>query len=96
MILRLELPIQARDLVKAYQTSMHFKDIYHYISDGKLPSGTKAQNCTRAEALNYVVVNNFLFRKDTQKDNDRDKGNLFLSYQKSTNPLFFIPIMTLY
>ena len=74
----LELPIQAQDLVKAYQTSMHFRDIYHYITDGKLPSGTKAQNCICAEALNYVVVNDFLFRIDTQKDKDRDKGNLFL------------------
>ena len=78
MIHRLELPIQTQDLVKAYQTSMHFRDIYHYITDGKLPSGTKAQNCIRAEALNYIVVNNFLFRIDTQKDKDRDKGNLFL------------------
>ena len=40
-------------------------NIYHYITDGKLPSGTKAQNCICAEALNYVVVNNFLFRIDT-------------------------------
>ena len=31
----LELPIQAQDLVKAYQTSMHFRGIYHYITDGK-------------------------------------------------------------
>ena len=57
---------------------MCFRDIYHYITDRKLPSGNKAQNCIRAEALNYVVVNNFLFRIDTQKDKDRDKGNLFL------------------
>ena len=78
MIHRLELPIQAQDLVKAYQTSMHFQDIYHYITDRKLPSGAKAQNCIHTEALNYVVVNNFLFRIDTQKDKDRDKGNLFL------------------
>ena len=27
----------------------------------KLLSGTEAQNCIRAEVLNYVVVNNFLF-----------------------------------
>ena len=74
----LELPIQAQDLIKAYQTLAHFQDIYHYITDGKLPSCSKAQNCIRAEALNYVVVNNFLFRIDTQKDKDRDKGNLFL------------------
>ena len=74
----LELPIQAQDLIKAYQTLTCFQDIYHYITDGKLPSGNKAQNCIHAKALNYLVVNNFLFRIDTQKDKDRDKGNLFL------------------
>ena len=41
----LELPIQAQDLIKAYQTSVCFRDIYHYITDGKLLSGSKAQNC---------------------------------------------------
>ena len=74
----LELPIQAKDLVKAYQHSTHFHDIYQYITDGKLPSSIKAQNCIRAEALNYVAINNFLFRIDMQKDRDLDKGNLFL------------------
>ena len=74
----LELPIQAQDLVKAYQHSTHFCDIYQYITDGKLPSGTKVQNCIRAKALNYVVINHFLFRIDTQKDKDVDKGNSFL------------------
>ena len=78
MIHRLELPIQAQDLVKADQTSMHFRDIYHYVTDRKLPSGSKVQNYIHAEALNYVIVNNFLFRIDTRKDKDRDKGNLFL------------------
>ena len=74
----LELQIQAQDLVKAYQHSTHFCDIYQYITDGKLPSGTKAQNCIRAKALNYGVINHFLFRIDMQKDKDIDKGNLFL------------------
>ena len=50
----LELPIQAQDLVKAYQHSTHFHDIYQYITDGKLPSSVKVQNCIRAKALNYV------------------------------------------
>ena len=62
MIHGLELPIQAQDLIKAYQTSARFQDIYHYITDGKLPSGSKAQNCIHAVALNYVIVNNLLFR----------------------------------
>ena len=74
----LELPIQAQDLIKVYPHSTCFCDIYQYITDGKLPSSVKAQNCIRAEALNYVVINNFLFRIDTQKDRDLDKGNLFL------------------
>ena len=74
----LELPIQAQDLIKAYQHSTHFCDIYQYITDGKLPSSTKVQNCIRAEALNYVVINHFLFRKDTRKDKDLDKGSSFL------------------
>ena len=74
----LELPIQAQDLVKAYQHSTHFHDIYQYITDGKLPSGTKAQICIRAKALNYVVINHFLFRIDTRKDKDTDKGSVFL------------------
>ena len=74
----LELPIQAQDLVKVYQHSTHFHDIYQYIIDGKFPSSAKAQNCIRAEALNYIVINHFLFRIDTRKDRDLDKGNLFL------------------
>ena len=48
------------------------------MTDGKLPSGAKAQVCIQAEALNYVVINNFLFRIDTGKDKDQDKGNSFL------------------
>ena len=90
MIHGLELPIQAQDLVKAYQTSMHFQDIYHYITDGKLPSGSKAQNCICAAALNYVVVNSFLFRIDAQKDKDREKGNLFLlAIPEKYKPIIF-------
>ena len=74
----LELPIQAQDLIKAYQHSTCFHDIYQYITDGKLPSSAKVQNYIRTKALNYVVINHFLFRIDTQKDRDLDKGNLFL------------------
>ena len=70
MIHRLELPIQAQDFIKVYQTSTCFCDVYHYITDRKLPSGAKVQACIYAEVLNYVVINNFLFRIDTCKDKD--------------------------
>ena len=86
----LELPIQAQDLIKAYQHSTHFHDIYHYITDGQLPSSVKAQNCIRAKALNYVVINNFLFRIDMQKGRDLDKGNLFLlAIPEKYKPIIF-------
>ena len=78
MIHGLELPIQAQDLIKAYQTSTRFCDVYHYITDEKLPSGAKAQACILAEVLNYVVINNFLFRIDTHKDKDLRQRNSFL------------------
>ena len=85
-----ELLIQAQDLIKAYQHSTRFCDIYQYITDGKLPSSIKAQNCIRAEALNYVVINHFLFRIDTRKDKDIDKGNLFLLViPKKYEPIIF-------
>ena len=74
----LELPIQAQDFIKAYQTATRFHDIYQYITDGKLPSSSKVQNCIRAKALNYVVINNFLFQIEMRKDKDIEKGNLFL------------------
>ena len=61
-----------------YQTSTRFCDIYQHIKDGKLPSSSKAQNCIRTKALNYVVINNFLCCIDIRKDKDIDKGNLFL------------------
>ena len=82
VIYSLELPIQAQDLVKMYQTSTHFHDFYQYITDGKLPSSSKGQNCIRAEALHCVVINNFLFRIDTQKDKDIDKGIYFCNTSK--------------
>ena len=74
----LELPIQAQDLVNVYQTSTYFCDVYHHITDGKLPFGAEAQACIQAEALYYVVMNHFLFRIDTCKDKDQDKDNSFL------------------
>ena len=93
----LELPIQAQDLVKGYQHSTHFCDIYQYITDGKLPSSVKVQNCIRAEALNYVVINSFLFRIDMQKDRDSDKGNLFLLViPEKYEPIILTHTTTLY
>ena len=70
MIHGLELPVPAQDLIKVYQMSTCIHDVYHQMTDGKLLAGAKAQACIWAEALNYLVINNFLFRIDTHKDKD--------------------------
>ena len=90
MIHGLELPIQAQDLIKVYQTSTCFCDVYHYITDGKLPSGAKAQACIQAKVLKYVVINNFLFRIDTHRDKDQDKENSILLFiPEKYEPIIF-------
>ena len=90
MIHGLELLILAQDLIKVYQTSTCFCDVYHYITDEKLPSDAKAQACIWAQAPNHVVINNFLFRIDTHKDKDQDKENSFLLViQEKYGPIIF-------
>ena len=81
---------------KCISNITHFWDVYHYITDGKLPSGAKAEACVQAEALYYVVVNNFLFRIDTRNDKDQDKGNSFLLViPEKYKPIIFHFIMIL-
>ena len=55
----LELPIQAQDLIKAYQHSTHFHDIYQYITDGKLPSSVKAQIALEPKQLIMLLSTTF-------------------------------------
>ena len=60
------------------------------ITDGKLPSGAKAQACIQAEALNYIVINNFLFRIDTHRGKDQDKENsVLLVIPEKYEPIIF-------
>ena len=55
----LELPIQAQDLIKAYQHSTHFHDIYQYITDGKLPSSIKAKTVSEPKHLIMLLSTTF-------------------------------------
>ena len=55
----LDLPIQAQDLVKAYQHSTRFHDIYQYITDGKLPSSAKAQIVSEPKHLITLLSTTF-------------------------------------
>ena len=73
----LELPIQAQDLVKAYQHSTRFVT---FINISQMENFHPVQKHKIVSELKHliIVINHFLFRIDTQKDKDTDKANLFL------------------
>ena len=50
------------DLAESYTTLLRYKDIYNYITDGKLAENMNTQNKIAGEAGNYVVVNDILFK----------------------------------
>ena len=64
VIHRLELPIQAQ-ICKSLSNINAFLRHLPLHNRQKITTCTKAQNCIHAEALNYVVINNFLFRIET-------------------------------
>ena len=86
---RLQLPLAAIELARAYYTSPRFKDIYLYIKDGKLPNSQTAQRCIRADALNYVVVNDLLYHIDYRKDKQLSDEKLLLVIPEQYEPIIF-------
>ena len=54
--------LNTKDLIQAYDTSIRFKDIYHYVQDGRLSGNVKTQKKIAGEANLYVTVNNLLFK----------------------------------
>ena len=55
----LELPIQARDFVKAYQHSTHFHDIYQYITDGNYHPVSKRKIALEPKHLIMLLSTTF-------------------------------------
>ena len=54
--------LDTKDLIEAYDTSIRFKDIYHYVQDGRLSGNVKTQEKIAGEANSYVTENSLLFK----------------------------------
>ena len=54
--------LDTKDLIEAYDTSTRYKDIYHYVQDGRLLGNNKMQNKIASGANSYVMINNLLFK----------------------------------
>ena len=61
------LSVTARELVKQYPHSPTFSSIYNYITQNVLPKDKRSQRMVIANAENYIVVNNILFKLVKQK-----------------------------
>ena len=54
--------LDTKDLIEAYDTSTRYKDIYHYVQDGRLSGNNKTQKKIAGEANSYVMINDLLFK----------------------------------
>ena len=54
--------LDTKDLIEAYNTSTRYKDIYHYVQDGRLSGNNKTQKKIVGEANSYVTINDLLFK----------------------------------
>ena len=65
------LCVDLRDLKAAYLTSPHFRDIYLYLLQNRLPLGKGAAKRLDQNARNYLILDGLLF-----KILDDGEGNL--------------------
>ena len=62
------LCVDLRDLKAAYLTSPHFRDIYLFLLQNKMPLGKGAIRRIESNSRNYILLDGLLF-KITQDDN---------------------------
>ena len=56
------LPGYLKDLKAAYLTSLHFRDIYLYLLQNKVPLNRLATKRLHSDALNYMLLDGLLFK----------------------------------
>ena len=84
-----DLSITASDLVREYPHSPAFSSIYNYITQNVLPKDKRSQRMVIANAENYIVANDVLFRLVTQKKiSDTSLKCLLVVPEKFENSVF--------
>ena len=58
----LMINLDTKDLIEAYDTSTRYRDIYHYVQEGRLSGNNKMQKKIVGEANSYVTINDLLFK----------------------------------
>ena len=63
--------LDTKDLIESYTKSLRYREIYNYITDGRLPGNAITQKKIAGEAANYVVVNGLLFKITQHKESGK-------------------------
>ena len=68
VIRQLVVNFETTNLIREYDRSAHFKNIYSYIARDKLPGSQQIQRRVLGESANYVVANKLLFKLEKLKE----------------------------
>ena len=61
------LPITIKEIQAGYLNSPHFKDLYLYLSQNKLPSSKSAIRKIEALSEKYILLDSLLFKLNVEK-----------------------------
>ena len=68
VIRQLVVNFETADLIREYDRSAHFKDIYAYIVRDKLPGSQQVQRRVLGESANYIIANKLMFKLEKLKE----------------------------
>ena len=68
VIRQLVVNFETADLIREYDRSTRFKDIYAYIAQDKLPGNQQVQRRVLGESANYVIANKLMFKLEKLKE----------------------------
>ena len=68
VIRQLVVNFEMTDLIREYDRSVHFKDIYSYIAWDKLSGSQQIQRRVLSKSANYIVANKLLFKLEKLKE----------------------------
>ena len=68
VIRQLVVNFETADLIREYDRSARFKEIYSYISRDKLPGNQQVQCRVLGESTNYVIANKVMFKLEKLKE----------------------------
>ena len=79
-------PLKRQEISLQQQQDPYFKDIYHYLASGVLPSNKKRARALQIQAENYILVKKVLFK--IKPDKQREEPKIVLCLPHESLPYF--------